>query len=197
MKPIHPNPELTGVPLMLHNLVHQQGDCGAGLLSLVKYYIQRCCQTYYSLDFNDQQDIYQEASVKLLMHHPNIKYTVSKRWVYVMVKNLCIDALRSQRSRQPLKLHGSDDEDVRCEPAIDDFVYSSQFDNRECLDNVFSYLAAQPNGKEDLTVYSHYAFGLSRTDIAQITGRTVSAVTKRISTLRARLKQLRDELCQE
>lgn len=163
---------------------------------MVEHYIQRCCRTYYTLTIAEQEDIAQEASVKLLLHYPELKHSISKRWLYVMVKNLCIDALRKQRSHQHLSIDESNNnEDINCEPVMEDFVYSSQFDNRECLDNVFSYLSSQPTGQEDVTVYSHYAYGLSRTDIAQITGRTVSAVTKRISTLRARLKQLRDELC--
>lgn len=183
------------MPLLLHNLVKQQGDCGSELLSIVDHYIHRCCRVYYTLDHRDQQDISQEASIKLLVHYEDIKYSINKRWLYVMVKNLCIDALRKQRSSNQLIPRMSDPEADVPPPDLKDFEYSSEFDHRECLDNVFTHIANQPTGQEDLTIYSHFAYGLSRTDIAQITGRTVNAVTKRISILRSRLKAIRDELC--
>ena len=162
---------------------------------MVEHYIQRCCGVYYTLDYRDQQDIAQEASIKLLLHYEDIKHTISKRWLYVMVKNLCIDAIRKQRNNNQLTLTKSQQEPDVPPPDMEDFDYSASFDHRECLDNVFSYIAAQPTGQEDLTVYAHFAYGLNRADIAHITGRTVSAVTKRISILRSRLKTLRDELC--
>lgn len=183
------------MPLLLHNLVNQQGDSGSELLSMVDHYIQRCCRVYYTLDYGMQQDIAQEASIKLLLHYEDIKHTISKRWLYVMVKNLCIDALRKQRSHHQLIAPQSQQDPEVPPPEMKDFDYSSNFDHHECLENIFAYIAAQPTGQEDLTVYSHFAYGVSRADIAQITGRTVSAVTKRISILRARLKGLRDELC--
>ena len=183
------------MPSLLHNLVTQQDDCGSELLSIVEHYIQRCCRVYYTIDYAAQQDIAQEASIKLLLNYEEIKHTISKRWLYVMVKNLCIDVLRKQRSNNQLISSGLQQEADVPPPEMADFTYSSNFDHHECLDNVFAYIAAQPTGQEDLTVYSHFAYGLNRADIAHITGRTVSAVTKRISILRSRLKSLRDELC--
>jgi RNA polymerase sigma factor (sigma-70 family) len=183
------------MPLLLHNLVKQQDDCGSELLSIVEHYIQRCCRQYYNLDYGTQQDIAQEVSVKLLLNYEDIKYTISKRWLYVMVKNLCIDIIRKQCSTNQLITSESTQEDDVPPPTMVDFSYSSKFDHHECLENVFAYITAQPTGQEDLTIYSHFAYGLNRAEIAHITGRTVSAITKRISILRSRLKSLRDELC--
>ena len=180
---------------MLHNLVKQEGDSGSELLSMVEHYIQRCCRVYYTLDYSDQQDIAQEASIKLILNYESMKHTITKRWLYVMVKNLCIDAVRKQINKNQLISSESQRDPDVSPPEMKDFTYSSNFDHHECLDNVFAYIAAQPTGQEDLTVYSHFAYGLDRADIAHITGRTVNAVTKRISILRARLKGLRDELC--
>ncbi|PWQ96547.1 RNA polymerase sigma factor [Leucothrix pacifica] len=180
---------------MLRNLVKQEGDSGSELLSMVDHYVQRCCRVYFTLDYRDQQDIAQEAAIKLILNYEDMKYTITKRWLYVMVKNLCIDAVRKQGSKNQLTSSESQqDPDVPL-PGMEEFTYSSNFDHHECLDNVFAYISAQPNGQEDLTIYSHFAYGLGRADIAHITGRTVNAVTKRISILRARLKTLRDELC--
>ena len=180
---------------LLNNLVNQEGDCGSELLSMVEHYIQRCCRTYYSLGYGEQQDIAQEASIRLLLNYESIKDTISKRWLYVMIKNLCIDELRKQMSSNQLRFAESKEEANVSPPDIDSFKSINEFDHRECLDNVFSYIAAQPSGQEDLTIYSQFAYGLSRADIAHITGRTVNAVTKRISILRSRLKSIRDELC--
>lgn len=181
---------------MLDNLIHQKDDHGVALLSLVDQYIQQCCRTYYSITNSEQQDIAQEASIKLLVHYDNLKNNISKRWLYVMVKNLCLDALRKQRTHHTLG-YSIDDKETNeyQELTLQDFEPYSYFDNHQCLDNVFAYIKAQPTGQEDLMVYSHFAYGLNRTDIANITGRTVGAVTKRISILRARLKKLRNELC--
>lgn len=180
---------------MLYNLIQQKGDYGVALLSLIKHYIKQCCRIYYSITDSQQQDIAQEASIKLILHYEDLKDSISKRWLYVMVKNLCLDTLRKQRSN--LLEYSIDDKetDKYQELTLQDFEPYSSFDNYQCLDNVFAYIEAQSAGQEDLTVYSHFAYGLNRTDIANITGRTVSAVTKRISILRARLKTLRSELC--
>lgn len=184
------------IPILLHNLVQQKGDNGAELLSIVEHYIKQCCRTYYSISYEEQQDIAQEASIKLLLHYNDLKHSISKRWLYVMVKNLCLDVLRKQRSNNPLTHSVPDEEpDERRQLTLEDFEPYSYIDRYECLDNVFAYIEAQPTGLEDLTVYSHFACGSSRADIAHITGRTVSAVTKRISILRSRLKALRGELC--
>ena len=180
---------------LLNNLVNQEGDCGSELLSMVEHYIQRCCRTYYSLGYSEQQDIAQEASIRLLLNYEAIKHSISKRWLYVMVKNLCIDELRKQKNSKQLGLPDSEVEPQVSPPSMEDFECSTEFDHRECLDNVFGYIAAQPSGKEDLIIYSQFAYGLSRADIANITGRTVNAVTKRISILRSRMKSIRDELC--
>lgn len=183
------------MPLLLHYLVKQEGDCGAELLSMVDHYIQRCSRVYYTLEYRDQQDIAQEASIKLLVHYEDIRYSINKRWLYVMVKNLCIDVLRKQRcSNQLITAVPTQETDVP-PPDPRDFEYLPEFDHRECLDNVFAHIASQPTGLEDLTIYSHYAYGSNRADIAHITGRSINAVTKRISILRSRLKSLRDELC--
>jgi len=181
---------------MLHNLIQQKGDHGVALLSLVSHYIQQCCQTYYSITYAEQQDIAQEASIKLMVHYQDLKHSISRRWIYVMVKNLCIDTLRKQRKSNCFD-YSIDHEETNeySQLTLEDFDSHSYFDNHQCLDNVFAYIEAQPTGEDDLIVYTHFAYGLSRSDIANITGRTVSAITKRISILRARLKQLRGELC--
>jgi len=184
------------LPLHLHDLVHQEGDYGAEILSIVEHYTKRCCRDYYSLTDSDQQDIAQEASIKLLINYENLQYTISKRWIYVMIKNLCLDVLRKQRSKNQLISPDEDpDTDNYAPLELDAFEPSDHFDNYECLDNVFAYIKSQPTGHEDFSIYSHYAYGLSREDIAYITGRTVSAVTKRLSVLRMRLKKLRSEIC--
>ena len=181
---------------LLHNLVLQQGDHGSELLSIVEHYIQQCCRTYYSITYEERKDIAQEASIKLLLNYEDIKHSISKRWLYVMVKNLCLDALRKQRKSNQLN-HSTVDEDTKQQIQItpEDFESYSFFEQHQCLDNVFAYIEAQPTGENDLTVYSHFAYGVSLADIAQMTGRTVGAVTKRISILRSRLKTLRAELC--
>ena len=180
---------------LLNNLVNQEGDCGSELLSMVEHYIHRCCRTYYTLGYSEQQDIAQEASIRLLLNYESIKRNISKRWLYVMVKNLCIDELRKQRNANQLRLPESKEESHVPPPDIESFERSGELENRDCLNNVFGYIASQPTGQEDLIIYSHFAYGLSRSDIAQVTGRTVNAVTKRISILRSRLKSIRDELC--
>lgn len=192
----HNQTTLPSLQTLLYNLVEQSGDNGAEILSIVEHYIHHCCRNYYSITDSEQQDIAQEASIKLLINYEELKHTISKRWIYVMVKNLCLDALRKQRGSNQLSSLGQD-QDTENYSSLDpeDFKPQDQFDNHECLDNVFAYIGAQPTGQEDLTIYSHFVYGASRADIAHITGRTVNAVTKRVSILRTRLKKLRSELC--
>jgi len=186
----------SNLPLLLKNLVKQQGDYGVGILNIVEHYIKQCCKTYFSITYEEKQEISQEAAIRLLLHYDDLEHSISKRWIYVMVKNLCLDVLKKQRNHnQPTPSTSHEEADIYHQLVSQNLYNLSNFDHHQCLDNVFAYIEVQPTGPEDLMIYSHFAYGSSRADIAYITGRTVSAITKRISILRSRLKTLREELC--
>lgn len=65
--PIPTHTTLSGMHLMLHDLVKQESDSGSELLSMLEHYIHRCCRVYYTLNYSEQQDIAQEASIKLIL----------------------------------------------------------------------------------------------------------------------------------
>ena len=80
-------------------------------------------------------------------------------------------------------------------PSLNQTVNIELIERLDCLQRIFDRVEAQETGKADIAIYTQYAFGLSYTEIASCSRRSVAAVGNRISLLKKRLKQLIKEYC--
>lgn len=182
---------------MLLDFVEQRGDKGAKLLSVLTRYIQVCRYRHFPLSAEDQQDILQETAIKILKHSHQLQGSCSA-WLFSIVRNEYIDRLRQYQSKQ--KVFEPDLEGTLV-PVVEENTVSLAFADQDlynqvdCLERVFDTIARQPTGEADMAIYSDYVQGLSNGEIAQRTGRTIGAIAKRLSGLRERVWQLKQELC--
>lgn len=182
---------------MLAQFVEQRGDKGAKLLSVLTRYIQTCAYRHYPLNTEDQQDILQEAAIKLLKHHQQLQGQCSA-WLFSVVRNEYIDRLRQYQSKKKVF---EPDPDGTLVPIAEESSVSLALADQElynqvdCLERVFAEIARQPTGQMDMAIYTEYVQGLSNGEIAERTGRTIGAIAKRLSGLRERVWQLKQELC--
>ena len=185
---------------ILNDFIHQKGDMGAKLLSILGVYIQQCHYKICPLRAEDQQEILQEVAIKILNRSKQLKGRCSG-WLFTIVRNEYIDHLRRNTmcSRIVVESDENNEKDDLIETEqsqqINSLSHQAMYNEADCLERVFDYIEAQPTGVMDITIYTGYAEGLSFAEIAKLTGRTVGAIGKRISNLRKRAKQLREELC--
>ncbi len=181
---------------ILDDFINQKGDMGAKLLSVLGVYIQQCHYKICPLRTEDQQEVLQEVAIKILNRSKQLKGRCSG-WLFTIVRNEYIDHLR--RNTMCSRIVEPDEKDHLIETVqskqINSLSQQAMYNEADCLETVFDYIEAQPTGAMDITIYTGYAEGLSFSEIAKLTGRTVGAIGKRISNLRKRAKQLREELC--
>lgn len=181
----------------LCDFVDQKNDNGAALLKYIVSYTSYVSMTHYELSFADQEEVQQEVAIKLLCQGREIGDKFSKRFLYVMIRNQCIDQQR-KKSRQLatfIPSNTSVDDISAPSPSLNEGRDICLLDSLNCLETIFSHIESQKSGAEDIEIYTHYAFGLSHNEIAKHSGRTSGAVTKRLSVLRTRLKKLQREYC--
>ena len=183
---------------ILENFVFQQGDMGARLLSILSSYISQCHYKICPLSREDQQEILQEASIKILHRYKQLKGSCNG-WLFMIIRNEYIDHLRRNNSRprivEPDDKGNLIDVDAIQSTQINNLNQQAMFNETDCLESVFDHIEEQPTGKMDISIYTGYAEGLSFAEISELTGRTVGAIGKRISNLRKRVRQLREDLC--
>jgi len=184
---------------MLCNLLDQENDNGAALLSLVDRYIHHFGRRYCNLSFDEQQDIQQEVAINLLHHGESVRQNCSRAWVYTIVRNQCINHIRKRTCRSSI-IKSTENYDaiasiVGKAPSLDHGLNVDVIDSIDCLQKVFDQIEAQETGKEDIAIYTQYAFGLSYLEISASSNRTVAAIGNRISILKKRLKKLIEEYC--
>lgn len=182
---------------MLGQFVEQRGDKGAKLLSVLSTYIQTCTYRYYPLSREDQQEILQETAIKILKHYQALQGSCSA-WLFSIVRNEYIDRLRQHQAKK--KVFEPDPEGTLvplAEASTVSFALADQelYSQIDCLERVFDEIAQQPTGAADIAIYTDYVQGLSNGEIAKRTGRTSAAIAKRLSGLRERVWQLKQELC--
>lgn len=181
----------------MYDFVDQKNDNGASLLKYIVSYISYVSMTHYELSYADQEEVQQEVAIKLLCQGHEIGHKFSKRFLYVMVRNQCIDQQR-KKSRQLATFVPSNTsiDDVSAPaPCLSEGKDVSLLHSLNCLEIIFSHLEAEPTGARDIAIYTNYAFGLSHNEIAAHSGRTPNAIAKRLSILRDRLKRLQSEYC--
>lgn len=181
----------------LYNYIDQKNDNGAALLKYVVSYVAYVSATHYELSYSEQEDVHQEISIKLLCQGREIGEKFTKRLLYVMIRNQCIDQLR-KNSRQLARftpLESSVDDITAPAPGLIEGGDISLLHSLNCLETIFNHIERQPSGESDIAIYTHYAFGLSHNEISTQIQRTPGAIAKRLSTLRKRLKNLKDEYC--
>ncbi len=182
---------------MLLQFVEQRGDKGAKLLSVLTRYIQSCAYRHYPLSAEDQQDVLQETAIKILSHAHQLQGSCNA-WLFSIVRNEYIDRLRQYQSKNKVF---EPDLDGSLVPVSEENTVSLAFADQnlynqvDCLERVFDAIACQPTGAADIAMYTDYVQGLSNGEIANRTGRTIGAIAKRLSGLRERVWQLKQELC--
>lgn len=182
---------------MLLNFVEQRGDKGAKLLSVLTRYIQVCTYRHYPLSAEDQQDILQETAIKILNHFHQLQGSCGA-WLFSIARNEYIDRLRQYQSKKKVF---EPDLDGSLVPVSEENTVSLAFADQDlynqvdCLERVFDEIACQPTGAADMAIYTDYVQGLNNSEIAERTGRTSGAIAKRLSGLRERVWQLKQELC--
>ena len=183
---------------ILENFIFQRGDMGAKLLSILSAYINQCHYKICPLNREDQQEILQEVSIKLLHRYKQLKGSCNG-WLFIIVRNEYIDHLRRNKSRSRLVEPDAEGNLIEVDSVqsqqINSLSQQAVLNETDCLESVFDYIESQPTGQMDISIYTGYAEGLSLAEIADLTGRTVSAIGKRISNLRKRVRQLREDLC--
>ena len=182
---------------MLAQFVEQRGDKGAKLLSVLTRYLQSCAYRHYPLSAEDQQDILQETAIKVLNRSAQLQGHCSA-WLFSIVRNEYIDRLRQYQSKK--KVFEPDVDGtlvVMAEESTQSLALADQelYSQVDCLEHVFEQIARQPTGEMDMAIYTDYVQGLSNGEIAARTGRTMGAIAKRLSGLRDRVWQLKQELC--
>lgn len=181
----------------LYKFIDQKNDNGAYLLKYIVSYVSYVSMAHYELSYADQEEVQQEVAIKLLCQGRDIAKKFNKRFLYVMVRNQCIDQ-RRKKSRQLATFVSSDDlkEEVTAPaPGLDDSSHVALLDSLECLENIFAHIEAEPTGAEDMKIYTHYAFGFSHVEIAEHVDRSPGAITKRLSLLRTNLRKLKNKYC--
>ena len=181
----------------LYDFIEQKNDNGASLLKYIVSYVSYVSMTHYELSYADQEEVQQEVAIKLLCQGREISNKFSKRFLYVMVRNQCIDQQR-KKSRQLATFVPSNtsiDDISAPAPSLNEGKDISLLDSLNCLETIFSHIEAEPTGAKDMAIYTNYAFGLSHSEIAIHAGRTPNAIAKRLSILRSRLKRLQSEYC--
>ena len=182
---------------LLVNYIDQKNDNGAMLLEYIHRYIAHVCKNYHPFSFTEQEDICQEMAIILLCRGEKYRHHFTKRFLYVMVRHQCLDEFR-KKNRQLATFDASasqEDQQAAPAPTVTDGADAELFQQLNCLERIFGEIEAQPTGREDVHIYTQYAFGLSRLEISQSTKRSVTAVTRRLSILRSRLSKLKNELC--
>lgn len=153
--------------------------------------------THYELSYADQEEVQQEVAIKLLCQGNDIVPKFNKRFLYVMVRNQCIDQ-RRKKSRQLatfVPADNSSDDIIAPAPSVDEGSEVSLLNSLDCLEIIFSHIECEPTGVQDIAIYTHYAFGFSHNEIAEHVDRKPGAITKRLSILRSRLRELKNQYC--
>lgn len=182
---------------LILQFVEQRGDKGAKLLSVLTRYIQTCVYRHYPLSAEDQQDILQETAIKILNSHQQLQGSCNA-WLFSIVRNEYRDRLRQHQAKKTVF---EPDLDGTLVPIAEENTVSlaladqNLYNQVDCLERVFEQIARQPTGEMDLAIYTDYVQGLSNGEIAERTGRTIGAIAKRLSGLRERVWQLKQELC--
>ncbi|RVU85382.1 hypothetical protein EOL70_05405 [Leucothrix sargassi] len=180
---------------LLTDYLDQTGDNGAELLDFTRRYIKRLSKNHYEFSWAEQQDILQEMAIILLCQGERYRSHFSKRLLYVMVRNQCIDQIRKNSRHLSTLVLSDNDMKASPPPSVADGADAEMFHHLNCLERIFGVIESQPTGQEDMRIYTQYAFGLSHMEISKSTSRSVNAIAGRLSTLRTRLRKLRNELC--
>ena len=184
---------------MLCNLLDQENDNGAELLSLVSGYVEHFARRYNNLNFYEQQDIQQDVAIKLMCHGEKVRENCSRSWVYTVVRNQCINHVHQRAKLLSLVRFSENPETtvttIGSAPSLENNPDITIIDSLDCLQAIFNQIEARETGKEDISIYTQYAFGLSYTEISMRSKRTVAAIGNRISILKRRLKKLVREYC--
>ena len=182
---------------LLVNYIDQINDNGAMLLKYIDRYIAYVCKSHYAFSISEQEDIRQEMAIILLCQGDKYRQKFTKRLLYVMVRNQCLDQFRKHRRQlstvEPIPTKES--EQTAPTPTFTDGADAELFQHLNCLEKIFGEIGAQPTGSEDVHIYTQYAFGLSHLEISQSANRSVSAIARRLSILRSRLNKLKEDLC--
>lgn len=198
LSPVVTQPTTPDCHYLLEQFIYQRGDKGVQLLSTLQRYIRYCAYKFQPLSPEDQQEILQEVAIKLLGQAEHLQSNCLG-WLFTIVRNEYIDVLRRQTTRTQtfVEMPEQDGELVEITEYYQLAVSGDDnlFIEAECLEQVFKQIEQQPTGAEDMTLYTRYALGDSNEEIAQLVGRTVGAVAKRLSLLRERVRQLREILC--
>ena len=191
--------DTTSCTKMLFHLLDQTHDNGAAIMSLIERYINHFCRCYCNLDFDERQDILQEVTIKLLCHGGKMRENCPKSWIYTVVRNQCINHIRSRSLQSAIFKHLPDDQTesyiTGSLPSLSQSTDITLIEELDCLEKVFERVEAQQTGKTDVLLYTLYAFGLSYAEISQRSQRTVDAIGTRISLLKKRIKTFTHECC--
>ena len=198
-KKISKNTGNTNATKMLCHLLDQSHDNGAAILNPVERYVEHFSRRYCNLSFHEQQDIQQDIAVKLISNGETVRDNCSRSWVYTVVRNQCINHVHKQAKQICIYKFSDHPERVAHStggvPSLDQTVHIELIERLDCLQRIFDRVEAQETGKADIAIYTQYAFGLSYTEIASSSRRSVAAIGNRISLLKKRLKQLVKEYC--
>ncbi|PWQ98876.1 hypothetical protein DKW60_07470 [Leucothrix pacifica] len=184
---------------MLCHLLDQNNDHGAAMMNLIEHYINHFNQRYANLEFHERQDIRQDIAIKLISQGHKVRDNCSRAWVYTVVRNQCINHIRSKSKHLsiPNAQHYTDVEsnETGLIPSLDEGHNVRLLQQMDCLQKIFDQIEAKETGKADVAMYTQYAFGLSYKEISKCSKRRVDAIGRRISILKKRLKKLAEECC--
>lgn len=194
-----PAPGNNNCTRMLCDLLDQKNDKGAAMLSLVERYVNHFANLYCNLSFHERQDIRQEVAISLICSGSKVRDNCPNSWVYTVVRNQCISYVRKHATQLTVFKHSDDPEAEANQsgsaPSLIETADIIVIQRIDCLEKIFNRIEAQETGKADIALYTQYAFGLSYVEISKRSKRTVDAISRRISVLKSRLKNLMNECC--
>jgi RNA polymerase sigma-70 factor (ECF subfamily) len=136
-------------------------------------------------DHGDYQDVCQEVMVKIYNHLDGFDPGHSfKAWIYKIVRNQCLDLVKSREEKQR-RLRQGDPDLVDGGPASDPEQRAMRQELMERIDRAVSELP--PLERE--ICYLRFSEGLKYREIGQVVGLDVEAVKAKIHALKAGLRR--------
>lgn len=181
-------------PLMLQDFISQKGDKGAKLISELSQYIKSCAYQKGQLEIEDQKEILQEVMIKIFANHKKIK-TNHRAWIFKVTYNECMNKLNKIISNKNLVEVYSKNEMIKYDINEGVVTRGNAINDLDCIEYAFTEATNSSSGDNDRKILHQYAVGFGNQEIANNTGRTASAINKKLSILKKRIRQLIIEYC--
>lgn len=182
--------------LMLRNFVLQKGDKGAKLFSTLRQYIKNCAYKKYPINVEDQEEIVQETAIKILNHYKSIKEN-HYAWLLKVAHNEYNNKLRKIVNNRNIVEVISKNEVITINEGNAELARIGEniASDIDCFEHVFKKATDTASGDSDREIYTQYVTGFSNEEIANSLGRSKSAIAKKLTILRERIRKLVIECC--